>query len=110
MAYESHEKEKKLIYESLKRRAQIVSKGLDTIPGFSCQSAQGALYCFPQIELPAGAIKAAADQNLSPDTLYALDLLQHTGLCVVPAQDSDKNPVDLGLGLPFYPQKKLWNL
>lgn len=84
-SYESHEREKNLIFQSLKRRARIVSQGLDSIPGFSCQSAQGAMYCFPEIELPAAAIKAAADQNISPDAMYALDLLKNTGICVVPA-------------------------
>jgi len=83
-SYESHETEKNLIYQSLKRRARIVSQGLNSIPGFSCQSAQGAMYCFPQIEMPAAAIKAAADLNISPDTMYALDLLKNTGICVVP--------------------------
>ena len=78
-SYESHEREKNLIFQSLKRRARIVSQGLDSIPGFSCQSAQGAMYCFPEIELPAAAIKAAADQNISPDAMYALDLLKNTG-------------------------------
>merc|ERR1712157_162671 len=105
-SYESHEKEKKLIYESLKRRAQIVSKGLNTIPGFSCQSAQGAMYCFPQIELPAGAIKAAADQNLSPDTMYALDLLKHTGLCVVPASGFGQKSGRFGFRTTFLPPEK----
>ena len=84
-SYESHEAEKKDIYESLKRKSQIVSRGLNTIPGFSCQPATGSMYCFPAIQMPAGAFAAAQERRISPDTLYALDLLEHTGICVVPA-------------------------
>jgi aspartate/methionine/tyrosine aminotransferase len=35
--------------------------------------------------MPPGAIKAAQDAGLPPDTLYSLDLLQTKGICVVPA-------------------------
>jgi len=85
VSYESHEKEKKDLFEGLKERALLVSQGLDGIPGMSCQPATGAMYCFPSVQLPPGAVKAAEEQGLSPDTLYSLDLLQKTGICVVPA-------------------------
>jgi len=105
-SYESHEKEKSLIFESLKHRAHIVSQSLNSIPGFSCQAAQGAMYCFPQIELPAGAIKAAARQNLSPDTMYALDLLEHTGICVVPASGFGQKNGRFGFRTTFLAPEK----
>ena len=78
-SYESHEAEKAAIFNSLKKRAKIVGDGLDSIPGFSCQPAQGAMYCFPKVELPQEAIDAANDQDLSPDTMYAVSLLKRTG-------------------------------
>jgi aspartate/methionine/tyrosine aminotransferase len=43
ISYESHEREKREIFKGLRERAQIVSKGLDSIPGFSCQPATGAM-------------------------------------------------------------------
>jgi len=85
VSYESHEKEKKEIFESLKRRARIVSQGLNSIPGFSCEEAKGSMYCFPKIEMPPGAVQVASEHSLTADTLYCLDLLEHTGICVVPA-------------------------
>jgi aspartate/methionine/tyrosine aminotransferase len=85
VSYESHEREKKAVFEGLKDRAQLVSSGLDSIPGFSCQPATGAMYCFPSVDMPEGVIKASKEYGISPDTLYALDLLQSTGICVVPA-------------------------
>lgn len=85
VSYESHEKEKRAVFEGLRERAMLVSKGLDSIPGFSCQPATGAMYCFPSVHMPQGAITASKELGFSPDTLYALDLLQSTGICVVPA-------------------------
>mmetsp|Transcript_4653 Transcript_4653/g.9696 ORF Transcript_4653/g.9696 Transcript_4653/m.9696 type:complete len:549 (+) Transcript_4653:274-1920(+) len=84
-SYESNTMEKKAVFEGLKERARLVSNGLDSIPGISCQPATGAMYCFPSIKMPPGAIKASNERGFSPDTLYALDLLQTTGICVVPA-------------------------
>ena len=83
--FESHEAEKRLIYESLKRRSRIVSDGLNQIPGFQCQPSAGAMYAFPSIHMPLKAIAHATDMGISPDSLYCLSLLQATGICVVPA-------------------------
>ena len=85
VSYDSHEQEKKAIFEGLKDRASVLSNGLNNIPGFSCQPATGSMYCFPSIEMPPGVIKAAQESGMSPDTIYSLDLLQSTGICVVPA-------------------------
>jgi len=103
---ESHEKEKNQIYQSLKRRANLVSQGLNSIPGFSCQSAQGAMYCFPSIQLPNGVIQAAKQQNVSPDTIYALDLLECTGICVVPASGFGQREGRFGFRTTFLASEK----
>lgn len=78
-SYESHEAEKAAVFDSLKRRASVVGEGLNSIPGFSCQPAQGAMYCFPSVTLPEAAVKEAEQKGVSPDTLYALSLLEQTG-------------------------------
>ena len=44
--------EKNLTLSSLARRAKLVAETLNTIPGFSCNTVQGAMYAFPQIILP----------------------------------------------------------
>ena len=80
-----HEAEKSTIYESLKRRARIVSDGLNQIPGFQCQPPAGAMYAFPSISMPLKAIAHATELGMSPDSLYCLSLLKATGICVVPA-------------------------
>ena len=84
-SHADHEEEKRAIFEGLRERGLVMSAGLDGIPGFSCQPAAGAMYCFPSVEMPPGALSASRELGYSPDTLYALDLLQTTGICVVPA-------------------------
>lgn len=101
VSYESHEREKRAIFEGLRDRSALVSKGLDSIPGFSCQPAQGAMYCFPSVKLPQGVVAQATQLGLSPDTLYALDLLQTTGICVVPASGFGQKPGRFGFRTTF---------
>ena len=42
------------------------------------------MYLFPTIELPKGAIEAAQQAGKAPDAFYCLQLLDATGICVVP--------------------------
>jgi alanine transaminase len=105
-SYESHEAEKKAIFEGLKRRSKIVSEGLNNIPGFSCQAAQGAMYCFPSVKLPKGAIEQAEKNGMAPDTLYAVSLLERTGICVVPASGFGQEPGRYGFRTTFLPPEE----
>ena len=104
-SYESHKAEKKTIFDSLKRRSKIVSEGLDAIPGFSCQTAQGSMYCFPKIDMPSGALREAEKRDLSPDTLYSLSLLKETGICVVPASGFGQKEGRYGFRTTFLPSE-----
>lgn len=105
-SYESHEAEKAVVFESLKKRAKIVGDGLNAIPGFSCQPAQGAMYCFPGVELPEGAIREAHANGQAPDTMYAISLLQRTGVCVVPASGFGQEPGRFGFRTTFLPSEE----
>ncbi len=58
---------------------------MNAIDGMTCNPSEGAMYAFPRVELPPKALDAAAKQNQTPDTMYALSLLEETGICVVPA-------------------------
>lgn len=42
------------------------------------------MYLFPTITLPAKAIQEAQRLNEEPDEFYCLQLLESTGVCVVP--------------------------
>mmetsp|Transcript_19207 Transcript_19207/g.25306 ORF Transcript_19207/g.25306 Transcript_19207/m.25306 type:complete len:86 (+) Transcript_19207:1-258(+) len=42
------------------------------------------MYVFPQIPLPEKAIQAAEFSNQKPDAMYCMELLEATGVIVVP--------------------------
>jgi len=87
-SYAKFHEEENGIFESLKRRAKALVEGLNKIDGITCQPTQGAMYAFPAVTIPPKAIEAAKESGQTPDSLYALSLLDETGICVVPASVS----------------------
>ncbi|GLH06000.1 Uncharacterized protein GBIM_11530 [Gryllus bimaculatus] len=83
-SYELFVREKTAVLKSLAERAEMVANTFNSIEGMSCNAVQGAMYAFPQIYLPDKAIQIAGKQQISPDTYYALQLLENTGICIVP--------------------------
>lgn len=83
-SYDLYMKEKKETLESLRKRAEITAETYNSIPGIESNQVAGAMYAFPKIHLPPKAIKAAESKGQKPDFLYAMALLESTGICVVP--------------------------
>ncbi|GMH98109.1 hypothetical protein TrST_g10782 [Triparma strigata] len=106
VSYDSHENEKKTIFDSLKRRAVMVSEGLNSIEGFECNAAEGSMYLFPKVDMPEKAIQEAKKQGTNVDTLYSLSLLEATGICVVPAAGFGQEPGRAGFRTTFLPQEE----
>jgi aspartate/methionine/tyrosine aminotransferase len=73
-SYERYHQEKTAILDAMKQRAVILAEGLNRIEGITCNVIAGAMYAFPQVQLPAG----------KTDVEYAMALLEETGICVVP--------------------------
>ena len=63
-SYESWLGEKNRTLSSLARRAKLVADTLNTIPGFSCNTVQGAMYAFPRIMLPDKVGSCESNNNL----------------------------------------------
>ncbi|KAL3908121.1 MAG: hypothetical protein SGILL_008604, partial [Bacillariaceae sp.] len=84
-SYALFQEENSTIFEGLKERSQKLVEGLNSIPGITCAPAEGAMYAFPRIDIPQKAIEKAKELGTTPDNLYALSLLEQTGICVVPA-------------------------
>lgn len=84
-SYGLFQEETERIYNGLKERSEKLVEGLNKIPGITCVPAEGAMYAFPRIEIPEKAVEAAKEMGTTPDNLYALSLLEETGICVVPA-------------------------
>ncbi|XP_001948711.2 alanine aminotransferase 1 isoform X1 [Acyrthosiphon pisum] len=83
-SYESFQKEKNCVLKSLAERAKLVADTFNSIPGMSCNPVQGAMYAFPLFKLPEKAIKEAKNQGIEPNAFYAFQLLENTGICIVP--------------------------
>jgi aspartate/methionine/tyrosine aminotransferase len=81
-SYERYAQERDGVLGELKARATLLADGLNRIPGIQCNVVAGAMYAFPRIALPAGRT----------DEAYCLDLLERTGVCVVPGSGFGQIP------------------
>ena len=75
--------------------------GLNQIDGISCVNAEGAMYAFPKVEVPERAFEKAKEMGTTPDNLYALSLLEETGICVVPASGFGQRKGRVGFRTTF---------
>ncbi|KAG1223281.1 hypothetical protein G6F68_020388 [Rhizopus microsporus] len=83
-SYPQYKEEIDAIYQSLRRRAIKLATCFNNLEGVTCNSAEGAMYLFPQIRLPQKAIKEAEKAGMAADTYYSMAMLEATGVCVVP--------------------------
>ncbi|TGZ58586.1 hypothetical protein CRM22_009560 [Opisthorchis felineus] len=83
-SYATFVAERNQVLEDLRRKANLMSTTLNSLPGMSCNTVQGAMYAFPRIQLPPKAILAAEEKGQKPDFFYCLRLLEEKGVCVVP--------------------------
>jgi aspartate/methionine/tyrosine aminotransferase len=81
-SHELYAKERGDVLEALRRKAEIVERGLNAVPGIQCNRVAGAMYAFPRISLPPGIT----------DSEYCLALLEETGICVVPGSGFGQDP------------------
>lgn len=81
-SYARFEEERSGVLEALRKKAEIVERGLNAVPGIRCNRVTGAMYAFPRIELPPGVT----------DDEYCLALLEETGICVVPGSGFGQDP------------------
>jgi len=81
-SYELYVSERDHIMSELRTRAALLAQGLNGIPGIHCTRIAGAMYAFPRLELPAGR----------SDDEYCLELLESSGLCVVPGSGFGQMP------------------
>ncbi|KFM79416.1 Alanine aminotransferase 2, partial [Stegodyphus mimosarum] len=91
-SYELYIKEKTAVLQSLKERAVLVAKTFNSMKGIKCNEVAGAMYAFPQITLPKKAIEKAKSLGQAPDFFYAMQLLENTGICVVPGSGFGQVP------------------
>lgn len=59
------------------------------------------MYLFPTIKLPEKAIQAAEEKGKKADEFYCLELLDGTGICVVPGSGFGQKPNTLHFRTTF---------
>lgn len=83
-SYPKYAEERDGILASLKRRAGRMTEALNQLEGVTCTTIDGAMYAFPTIRLPEKAINAAKEAGVEADAMYCMQLLENTGIVVVP--------------------------
>ncbi|GJJ69612.1 alanine transaminase [Entomortierella parvispora] len=108
-SYEQYKKEYDDIYFSLVKRAEILEKTFSSLEGASCNSADGAMYLFPQIRLPNKAIEAARAAGKEPDQFYCMAMLEATGVCMVAGSGFGQVDGTAHFRSTFLPQPELFD-
>ncbi|XP_078009953.1 alanine aminotransferase 1 [Phascolarctos cinereus] len=83
-SYQQFQQEKKAVLAGLAEKAQLTEKILNKQPGIQCNPVQGAMYSFPRIQLPPKALQRAKELGQPADMFFCKQLLEETGICVVP--------------------------
>lgn len=105
-SYEDFVLERNNVYDSLKRRAKLVVDTLNQLPEVKCNSAEGAMYAFPSIQMPVNSILAAQQKNMLPDAFYCSELLEQTGICIIPGSGFGQREGTYHVRLTFLPREQ----
>ena len=93
------------ILKSLAERAKLVADTFNSMEGFTCNTVQGAMYAFPRLHLPQKAVNKAKELGQSPDVFYAFQLLENTGICIIPGSGFGQRPNTYHFRTTILPQK-----
>lgn len=108
-SYETYMKEKNSILGELKKKAEILGEELNKIKGMSLKFPYGAMYAFVKIDLPEAkniknmSKKEMAEYESKRDFNYCLELLEETGICVVPGSGFGQKPHTYHFRTTFLP-------
>ncbi|XP_046660510.1 alanine aminotransferase 1-like isoform X1 [Homalodisca vitripennis] len=84
--------ERAALLTSVAERAKLINRGINRIPGLSCQPVQGSFFAFIKVDIPEKAVEQANSLNLSPSTFYGLEMLEKSGVVVVPGDGFGQKP------------------
>ncbi|MEA3307073.1 MAG: aminotransferase class I/II-fold pyridoxal phosphate-dependent enzyme, partial [Elusimicrobiota bacterium] len=110
-SYELYTKERDAILNELKEKAEILGRGLNEIEGMETVIPRGAMYAFVKFELPhTQCIEEMSDEEKSKyeslrNSAYCMELLEKTGICVVPGSGFGQAPGTLHFRTTFLPPK-----
>jgi alanine transaminase len=112
-SYATFIRERDGVLADLRAKAEILSNGLNAIPGMSVVVPRGAMYAFVSFFLPK---ESGVDVDTMPadkrhayeagrDSDYCLALLEQTGICVVPGSGFGQRPGTFHFRTTFLPPR-----
>ena len=81
--------ERKALFDSLKNRAKLVTKYLNSMRNVHSQEVEGAMYAFPSIKFSDEVLRVS---NGKPDLFYCMEVLKNTGIVIVPGSGFNQRP------------------
>ncbi|MGA9116426.1 MAG: aminotransferase class I/II-fold pyridoxal phosphate-dependent enzyme [Bacteroidota bacterium] len=113
-SYGLYVRERDAILESLRRKAELLGRAVNAVPGMHVEVPQGAMYAFVRFELPPDrSVRVSA---MSPgeraawearrDEAYCMALLEETGICVVPGSGFGQRAGTLHFRTTFLPPEE----
>ena len=105
-SYELFSKERNDILVSLKRRSIKLSAALNALEGVTCNAADGAMYCFPNLTFPQKFMDDCVAAGKVPDAEYCTRLLLATGIVTVPGSGFGQKPGTWHYRITFLPSEE----
>jgi aspartate/methionine/tyrosine aminotransferase len=110
-SYALYVRERNDVLSSLKKKAEILDRGINAIEGMSLVSPLGAMYAFVKIDLPPERHvdlevmdpDERKEYEAMRDSKYCMALLEETGICVVPGSGFGQQPGTLHFRTTFLP-------
>jgi alanine transaminase len=101
-SYDLFKTETTSIYNTLRERARRLYTAFQKMEGVTCNEPMGAMYLFPQIQLPQSAGEAAQAAGFDQvDEFYCMELLNDKGICVIPGSGFGQQPNTLHFRTTF---------
>lgn len=107
-SYELDQKERSALHTAYKSKAIALYEAFSKLENIELQKPQGAMYLFPKINLTDAIIRRAKELGLKPDEYYCLELLEHTGICVVPGSGFGQVEGTFHVRTTFLPPGQEW--
>ncbi|EEB08970.1 alanine aminotransferase [Schizosaccharomyces japonicus yFS275] len=83
-SHDLYHKQIKDVHEQLFKQCRQLHSALSSMKYVKCQEPRGAMYLHPRIFFPKKLIETAKAQGAEPDELYCMELLESTGICILP--------------------------
>lgn len=96
----------------LARKSKLLQAALNKLPGIKTNPSNGAMYLFPKLDIPQKAIEKASKTMINgkpvePDMLWAMELLDSTGIVVVPGSGFGQFPGTYHFRITFLPEPEI---